>query len=285
MGATEPPLSVLGPADIAHAQALVVEAGWNQVPADWRLFVELGRLYGLRAADGGLLATAATLPLSSRLSWISMVIVTGAARHRGLASRLVLRCIADLTAQGLTPGLDATPAGRAVYGQLGFRDGWPILRMARAPRPRTRAAAPELPVRAAVASDLDAMVALDARAFGAARRALLARLFERAPDAALVAGDGAPRGFLLARDGRQATQLGPIVGATGADALALLDRALERTPGPVFVDVVETDAARRAALEARGFVAQRPFTRMFHGTSGAWGDATCAFAIAGPELG
>ena len=59
-----------------------------------------------------------------------MVLVAGAYRRRGLGTRLMHRCIEDLTAAGVVPVLDATPAGRTVYRALGFEDAWGYQRLA-----------------------------------------------------------------------------------------------------------------------------------------------------------
>ena len=122
----------------ADAEALVAEAGWNQVAADWRIFLDLGTVYAVRA-DGRVIATAATLPYGGRFAWISMVLVAAAHRRHGLATRLLHRCIADITAAGLVPVLDATPAGRAVYAPLGFQEPG----ASRASRRATSAPAPQ----------------------------------------------------------------------------------------------------------------------------------------------
>src|SRR5689334_213535 len=118
----------LGSEDVQAACRLVAEAGWNQNAADWRIFLELGSAIAVKAPDGRLAATAATLPYPSGFGWISMVLVTSAFRRRGIATRLLERCIHRLRHAGMVPVLDATPAGREVYMPLGFRDGWPIQR-------------------------------------------------------------------------------------------------------------------------------------------------------------
>jgi ribosomal protein S18 acetylase RimI-like enzyme len=277
----------LGVADLDAVQHLAVEVGWNQVEADWRIFLELGHLFGVDGPAGTLRATGATLPLGREFGWISMVIVTAAARHRGIAAQLVLHGIEDLASQGLVPGLDATVAGRDVYARLGFRDTWPITRLVRPGSGRVRggpgAAAPEL--RAAGLSDLDAVTELDHRAFGTARRAVLARLIERAPQLAVVGWTPAAAGFLLGRFGRTATHLGPIVASDPAVALSMIDYAAERGPGPIVIDLVDLRPGLRAALEGRGFAPQRTFSRMFYRRAEAFGDPNFAIAIAGPELG
>src|SRR5712691_12273111 len=113
-------IGTLAPEELGDAAALVREAGWNQVAADWRIFLELGTVYAVRTGAGRVIATAATLPYGGRFAWISMVLVAGEYRRCGLASRLMRRCIDDLGAAQLVPVLDATPAGHEVYRALGF---------------------------------------------------------------------------------------------------------------------------------------------------------------------
>src|SRR6185295_7866145 len=48
----------LAAAELPDAEALVAEAGWNQVAADWRIFLEFGTVYAVRA-EGRVIATAA----------------------------------------------------------------------------------------------------------------------------------------------------------------------------------------------------------------------------------
>src|SRR4051795_11213112 len=106
---------------------LSTEAHWNQNEADWRFFLTEGTVFGIRDGDR-LIATAALLPYSDGNAWISMVLVTQDWRRRGLATKLVDACLARAAEQGLTPWLDATPAGAAVYGPLGFK---PVLELRR----------------------------------------------------------------------------------------------------------------------------------------------------------
>jgi len=52
----------LGVADLDAAQRLSEEVAWNQLPWDWRIFLEMGDLFGVDGSGGALLATGATLP-------------------------------------------------------------------------------------------------------------------------------------------------------------------------------------------------------------------------------
>jgi GNAT superfamily N-acetyltransferase len=272
--------------DLDTALSLSRDAGWNQVAADWRIFLELGDAICLARGDEPLFATAATLPHSGSLAWISMVLVTAAERRRGFARWLLRHCRDDLLARKLVPALDATPAGREVYLRLGFADRWTTSRLVggtlRVPEANDGAAT----VRPLAASDWPQLAAYDAVAFGADRTALLRRLAERVPQAALIADrDGQIVGFSLGRNGRVMTQLGPLAANDEKIARALLTRAIATLEAPLVIDVPDRHITLRSWLAALGFTAERPLMRMVYGTSLEFDDSTRLFAIAGPELG
>src|SRR5260370_5339805 len=110
----------LGPEAALAGLALAAEAHWNQNEADWRFFLGKGIVSGVRDHDGHLIASAALLPYTSGNARISMVLVTASWRRRGLATKLVDACLAAAAKQGLTPWLDATPAGVTGHRPLGF---------------------------------------------------------------------------------------------------------------------------------------------------------------------
>jgi GNAT superfamily N-acetyltransferase len=284
MASTEPHEHALGTAQLDGCLALSRAAGWNQNAADWTLMLEAGRGWGLTLGDGTLVASTLVLPYRG-FAWVSMVLVLPAHRRKGYASRLLRRALAELKAGGLTPMLDATPAGRAVYLQEGFGDRWGFRRyqLQSAPRAAVDRAAQ---VRPLADDDWRSLLALDAQAFGASREALLRALAARLPQAALVlVREGAVRGYLLGRDGREASQLGPLVADEPETAVALLATALARVARPLYLDAADHAGLLVAWLEAQGFVAQRPFTRMVHGDAAAPGDASKVMLVAGPELG
>lgn len=286
--------------DIAAGTALVLQSGWNQTADDWRIFLDLGEAIAVENSAGRVIATAAMLPHGARCGWISMVLVDAAYRRQGIATRLLRQCIDLLQRGGRIPVLDATPAGRAVYLHLGFRDGWGITRwQAQSPRTaspeRAHAAEVELEVRPIQPNDWPAIAALDQRAFGADRLALLQRLHARSRALACVAlAHGALQGFALGRDGNRATYVGPVVAQAPAAGEALLAAALGELNGPVYVDALDAHEPLRTLLAARGFTVQRPYTRMALADTAtgtrpdqtkAPGDERSMWAIAGPELG
>ena len=71
-------------------------------------------------------------------------------------------------------------------------------------------------------------------------------------------------------------------GRTAAKPLA--SRKL-RTSRLLFVDLADSKREVRSFLDASGFAAVRPFTRMLHGSSARFDDAARTFAVVGPEFG
>jgi len=305
------PASLVEPtiADMASLLALSQAAHWNQTADDWAWMLANGRTRALRQADV-LVASTLVLPwppaasvvrsgeaVSHSLAWISMVLVLPEHRGHGHATHLLqesLAWLAQSPQQHLLPVLDATPAGRPVYMKLGFSDAWSFTRWEH--RTRTRSVLPEpandlLEVGNTEASHpiRGALCELDCLAFGADRTRLLNDLMHRAPTLALALGKPhAIRGFILARPGRVATQLGPLVAQDAATAIELVDQALARVDGPVFIDIPDSQRELANWLAHRGFSAQRPFTRMALGKNARSLERECAatvWAVAGPELG
>jgi hypothetical protein len=270
-------------ADVAGGLALSGAAGWNQTADDWAFFIQQGHATGFRTASGALIATAAALAYSGGLGWISMVLVANDWRHRGFASSLMEGSVKRLQSLHIAPVLDATPAGEPVYRQLGFRAGFHFERW-EGTRPPDTVAPPEVSdVRAADASDLDAIAALDQAANGIGRRPLLRNLLARPRTQVWMARDGS--GFVVAREGARATQIGPLVASDPGAAITLLAGALRERAGPIFLDVPSRWRELVTRLERLSFVRQRPFVRMSLGSARPLACGDRLFVLAGPEFG
>lgn len=265
----------LAPGDEAEAMELSREVGWNQVPGDWRHFIEKGQTLGLRDRSGRLVATSAALPYDGPFGFVSMVIVSDTMRRRGLATALVKKCTGYLRQRGLFPVLDATEQGQPVYEKQGFLpqfryDRWQIAGHGPAPA--------DAAVSTAGPRDI---ARLDAAAFGAQRPALLKAFLSR-PDTVLIT-EGTS-GFALLRRGSRAWQAGPVVSDSEDAALRLLER-LPIGAMPLFIDVPQTWQKIGAWLKARGFAVQRSFARMGYHRQEPFGTPDRLFATAGPEFG
>jgi GNAT superfamily N-acetyltransferase len=272
----------LGEAHLAGCLALSKSANWNQNEADWRLMLGFGRGWGITAEDGTLAASTLALPYGERFAWIAMVLVLPEHRRRGYASRLLRLALAEMERQKRVALLDATPAGHAVYVQEGFRDFWGFKRFS-----LSRGLPSKVKAKPLDKAHWPQVLALDTLAFGASREVVLRDLAARQPNAAFVAErNGQVTGFVLAREGREAMQVGPLVARDEGTARELFAAALGAVPAPVYVDIADHAAPLQAWALAQGFLVQRPFTRMAHGPDAAApGDASLVFCPAGPELG
>ena len=267
-------MAQLDEADAADGLELSSEAHWNQNEADWRFFLAKGIVFGMRDKDRRLVATAALLPYTDAKAWLSMVLVTESFRRQGLATRLVDACLTNATGRGLTIWLDATPAGAAVYGPLGFA---PTIELRRLRLETASAAKDRAPLPAGQLGDL---IAFDANAMGFSRRDLLGELIRR-PGSRLVSnGDS----MALVRDGRAARHIGPLFADGPARALAMVGDIAAREAGPLIIDAVATQGAFLEGLTDTGWRIERPFQRMRLGRATGQ-PAKLPFAVAGPEYG
>ena len=265
----------LGADDAPAGLVLSAEAQWNQNEADWRFFLTQGTAFGVRDDDGRLIATAALLPYTSGNAWISMVLVTAAWRRRGIATKLVDACLDAAAKQGLTPWLDATPAGAKVYGALGFSPTLQLRRLRLANSAPSKAASLEL-----AASDLQELIARDNATMGFRRDTLLAALGGRAGSRLLSDGDA----MALVRDGRKARHIGPLFAGSAARALAIVQEIVRSETGPLLIDAVSEQDEFLRGLTGTGWIVERPFQRMRFGGAAA-GATEPPFAVAGPEFG
>ena len=278
-------LAPLAPADAARGAALSEEIGWNQNLADWRYMLENGFGYG-RTEPGGKLAGSAMALGYGAFAWVCMVLVRPQRRRRGIATDLTNRVLAELENAGIVAGLDATPDGRAVYRHLGFEDICRIERYWAASPAPADAPATDADIAPAGADGIAAIARYDSRAFGGDRQALLAALRARQPGRAFVArAGGAVAGYVLARDGRQATQIGPLVADSPEIARALAARALGGLDRPAVIDCPSRHRGPIEWIRASGFAFQRPYIRMLRNRSRPLDDADLVYALAGPELG
>ncbi len=273
MDATDSPSIIkLGVDDAIAGLVLSTEAHWNQTEEDWRLFLHDGVVFGIR--DGRrLVATAAVLPYPGNNAWISMVLVSGTHRRRGLATRLVDACLETARRNGLTSWLDATPDGAAVYGPLGFT---PTLQLRRLKLVGSmRAEAP--PCSSAT---IETLRQRDRRATGFDRTALLSAFAQRF-GSRIVSVNGA---IALVRDGRTARHIGPLFANDAAEALALVRSITRSETGPLLIDAVASQDAFLEGMIASGWTVERPFQRMRLGPATTAGEQV-PFAVAGPEFG
>ena len=276
MGVTErelPPLQ-LDASDALAGLELSREAGWNQNETDWRYFLSKGIVYGLRDGASRLIATAALLPYTRREAWISMVLVTKSRRRQGLATRLVDACLDAAMRLGLTAWLDATPAGAAVYGPLGFSPTIQLRRL-RLEGIASPGASSDLPP-----GKLGDFISCDINAMGFDRRDLIIELSGRTGSRLLSTNDA----MALVREGRTARHIGPVFAENPDSALALVGDIAASESGPHLIDAVADQTIFLDGLMRAGWTLERSFQRMRFGRAASQA-GELPFAVAGPEFG
>jgi GNAT superfamily N-acetyltransferase len=271
--------------DIAAGLRLCRAASWNQLAADWTVFLSAPGACRVAITDAGeIVGSVATIDYGA-FSWIAMVLVDPACRRAGIGSQLLKDALVILGNR--TARLDATPAGRHVYGPLGFQEEYGLQRMTRAATDQT--AAPHLEAisgtRRMSDADFIEVVNHDPAIFGADRRSVLHMLRSEAPEYAYVAGSDRIDGYLFGRHGHSFEHIGPVVATDESVARGLVSACLAGQDDRPFVLDTPLRSSWVDWLEAVGFRLQRPFTRMCRGPQRVEERTQEIFAITGPEFG
>jgi GNAT superfamily N-acetyltransferase len=274
-------IRLLFESDIPAAMKLKEAAGWNQTEADWRRLLKL-EPHGCFAAieNDQLVGTTTTTTYKEDLAWIGMVLVDPQHRRRGIATRLMETALSYLDGKVAVIKLDATAEGRPVYEKFGFKTESLVERWRGNVKSRPTK-------REDAAIDLEALLALDRRAFGADRSQLIKCLIDDSPIApVLVTGESSSlTGYALARTGTRATYIGPVVTTDTAQVEDLLDRILVQLSGTsVYIDFSTECGVSWSVLADRGFVKERDLIRMSYGSRSVK-TSPLVIAIAGPEIG
>ncbi|HTL53281.1 MAG TPA: GNAT family N-acetyltransferase [Planctomycetota bacterium] len=310
---TDRPLRNLTRQDIPACQKLRDLVNFNQTDADWELLLDLDDLGLTGIHDGNkLIATVSAIaypPPIGRAAqicpfgWIGMMLVDPEYRGQGLAKKLMAHAIKHLqvTRRVAAVKLDATPLGKQVYDNLGFRDLYTIERMIHTPTPDAFAAggaaapgeAAYRRTRPMTNKVAPAIMYWDSQVFGADRRFCLLRWQANWPAVArwLPDQDGQPCAYGLARRGAKAESIGPILARDWVSAetmLAAMTYIVAReTNGArsIYCDVVTRDPEPKALAERAGYTTLRPLTRQVLGEDISPDNPDMICAIGAPELG
>ena len=207
-------------ADIEKLHALSVGVGWPHRPKDWQMLLDNGN--GVVAVDsiGRLAGSAMWFDFGPRFSTIGMVITPPRLQARGAGSWMMLHVMQQAGKRQF--GLNATRAAKRLYQSMGFAIEKTVYQCQGEAIPL---AAPQLSagssLRAMASGDVDAILALDAKAFGAGRDTLFKSLLPVSKGVVLVRGQGIEAFSLCRRFGRGAL-IGPVVARNAADAIAVM---------------------------------------------------------------
>jgi GNAT superfamily N-acetyltransferase len=270
-------------ADLPFGLHLSRQAGWNQTEADWRRALDLQPDGGFVAEHDGTPAGTTTVCVFGAVAWIAMVLVDESQRRRGIGTALMEHALGFLDRLGVpTVRLDATPLGQPLYERLGFVEQFRLARYEGIPLPPEDVTGA---VETARPEEWEALAALDEAVTGTDRRRLLFHQFAEQPDAVrLTRTDDGPTGFLAARAGSRAVQLGPYIAGPESGPLLFADAWSRYSGQRVFLDIPVANEPVTRLAERCGLTVQRHLTRMVRGEpccerlDGLW-------ASFGPEKG
>jgi len=273
--------------DVGDSLLLSNAEGWNQTENDWkRLAKNPQNICRVAEQDNRIVGTATAINYANDVAWIGMVLVDKALRGKGI-SKMLLTDLIDKLGSCRSVKLDATPAGQPVYEKYGFKDEYIIYRMTNlSPEgsgSREDTDGPQ-PVRLTDVSDI---ASLDHSVFGAERFYLLNSLLNEFPAKAwMVKQDGRITGYALGRQGVRYHQIGPVFADEFVVARSLIAKALSDLQGqPVVVDIPADKEELIGWLNAKGFVSQRHFVRMYMRVNPFPGRPENQYLICGPEFG
>lgn len=270
--------------DIPLGMRLKSIAGWDQVEADWEMFLAAGGENFVASLDGKVVGTVTTVPFSSRFTWIGMLLVDPVARRKGIGTALLNRAVRACHPHGPVR-LDATPDGYGLYRRTGFRREYELLRLVRTPTPWKMDHTS--PCHRIGPGEWKAVPGYDAPAFGADRSYILNSLYQRHPEYAMAyTPDRTIQGYCLGRSGSRYQQIGPLVAEREEIARELVTAVLKDCArSAVVVDAFSDKPNWIRFLEETGFTRQRQFIRMCLGDLKYPGITESQYAIGGPEIG
>ena len=281
-------------ADVAAAQRLREQAGWNQSDDDWRRLLAWTPT-GVWAAesDARVVGTTAVITYGRRIAWVGMVLVDVAHRRQGIGRALLMHALTYLDRLGVqTVALDSSPEGQPLYASLGFADAFELERW-RGPHPTVDLSArPAGEVRSLHDADLAAVTDYDARRFGTPRRHILGAFQAGHPGGCFLAEradiDCGIAGYALSRPGARAWHLGPLAADDPATGDRLARAAIASGAGDLselVMDVVRPNGHAVGLARSLGLAPVRRFIRMTRGAPPPPVDFERLYTSAGPELG
>ncbi|MEU3284330.1 GNAT family N-acetyltransferase [Streptomyces longwoodensis] len=264
--------------DLIACADLSEDRGWPREEHKWSLLLTAGQGYGIDDPAGGLMAACAVTRYGPQerpeLSAIGMMLVAERHARQGLGRHLLRHVVSALGPTPLT--LHATPLGRPLYEELGFKTTGRAEMVSGHFLPG--GPAPTVPTRAATAGDLPAIIRLDEDVFGTDRTHMITRLPAFADRLRVAVEDGRIIGYAAAWPNMDTHVIGPLIARDTETARALVASLAAHTDRPLRTDIDVRHEELLAWLKERGLASVAFNSVMTHGITELPGDWTRRFA-------
>ncbi|WP_405999755.1 GNAT family N-acetyltransferase [Streptomyces sp. NBC_00829] len=274
---SELPIRRLTKDDLVSCSNLSEDRGWPREEHKWGLLLTAGTGYGIDDPAGkGLVTACVVTPYGSGLAAIGMMLVAERFSRQGIGRRLMKHVLEEAGDTPLT--LHATPYGQPLYKELGFAD------IGRAEMVRGCLRAPEadtsttVTTRPATAEDLQAVLRLDAEAFGLDRTHMITRLPAFADHFRVAEEDGVLTGYAAAWPNMETHVVGPLIARDTETAKALISSLSAETDRPLRTDIDVRHEELIAWVKEHGLETIAFNAVMTHGIPDLPGDWTRRFA-------
>lgn len=254
--------------DIDQLHALSIAVRWPHRAEDWQFLLDNGQ--GLAALDeiGRVLGSAMWFPHGDTFATVGMVITSPRLQTLGTGNALMQAALDACKGRGIR--LNATRAAKRLYLSLDFQSECLVYQCQgdATPYPDMAPHIADGELRPLQASDLAAIVQVDAAAFGVARPGLMASLVEKSVGATGLFRDGALSAFALCRRFGRGHVVGPVVANSDQDARAVIAPHVATHAGTFLrVDTHLETSEFRTFLVAAGMPVFDTVTTMTKGVS------------------
>jgi GNAT superfamily N-acetyltransferase len=275
---TDLPVRRLTHRDLTACADLSEDRGWPREEHKWGLLLSAGKGYGIDASDGGLVSACVVTEYgpygSPSFAAVGMVLVAERHARQGIGRHLMRHIVSLMGTTPLT--LHATPNGRPLYEELGFKT------TGRAEMVRGHLTpgvpAPDVATRAATAEDLPSILRLDEEVFGADRTHMITRLPAFADLFRVAEEAGRIIGYAAAWPNMDTQVVGPLIARDTQTAQSLLSSLAARTDRPLRTDIDVRHEELLAWVKARGLESVAFNAVMTYGITALPGDWRRRFA-------
>ncbi|MFF5984488.1 GNAT family N-acetyltransferase [Streptomyces olindensis] len=265
--------------DLAACADLSEDRGWPREEHKWGFLLTAGKGYGIDDPDGGGLVTACVVTEYGpqehpALAAIGMVLVAERHARQGVGRRLMRQIVSGMGATPVT--LHATPYGRPLYEELGFK----VIGRAEMVSGRFTPGGPDPKVatRAATAEDLSEILRLDEKAFGTDRTHIVTRLPAFADQLRVAEERGRIVGYAAAWPNMETHVVGPLIARDTSVAQALIASLAAHTDRPLRTDIDVRHEELLAWVKERGLAPIAFNAVMAYGITELPGDWSRRFA-------